>query len=193
MKTLLTLTGNIDPIMAALFLLSVICLAAILDRFLFWLCSGLRYRRIDTELFGPTEPGRRLLLQRLQNRRNLHFTEAVMVAGLQEPHSVSRLHQAAGEQIELMSRRLGTLDLIARIAPLVGILGTVVGMSRSFGGISAIVTASPDAISQGISLALRTTACGLVISLAATIAAVTFRKKIRQASLDMGRIICEFE
>jgi biopolymer transport protein ExbB len=82
------------------------------------------------------------------------------------------------------------LDLIAKIAPLVGILGTVIGMAVSFGGIGAIVTASPTAISNGISIALRTTAYGLIISIAASIASATFKRRVRRATLKMGRIIC---
>jgi biopolymer transport protein ExbB len=85
------------------------------------------------------------------------------------------------------------LDLIAKIAPLVGILGTVIGMAVSFGGIGAIVTASPTAISSGISIALRTTAYGLIISIGASIVSAAFRRCIRRAALNMGRIICGFQ
>ena len=100
--------------------------------------------------------------------------------------------QTASEQVELMTLRLGILDVIAKMSPLVGILGTVIGMAVSFGGISEIVTASPAAISQGISLALQTTAWGLVISIVATTASAVFRKFTRTASLKMGRLICEY-
>jgi biopolymer transport protein ExbB/TolQ len=63
-------------------------------------------------------------------------------------------------------------------------------MAVSFGGIGAIVTASPAAISNGISIALRTTAYGLIISIAASIVSAVFRRCIRRATLNMGRIIC---
>ncbi len=102
--------------------------------------------------------------------------------------SKEQIAQKVSELVDTMSSRLGMLDLIAKIAPLVGILGTVIGMAVSFGGIGAIVSASPAAISNGISIALRTTAYGLIISIAASIASATFRRCICRATLTMRRI-----
>jgi len=177
--------------MLLLFALSVICLAVVLDRALFWATSALRYRPIPPDIYDSTDSKRKVVIARLRLKRHKHYTKEILLTCLQPSVTKEQIAQTVSEQTDTMSSRLGMLDLIAKIAPLVGILGTVIGMAVSFGGIAAIVTASPAAISNGISIALRTTAYGLIISIAASIASVAFSKCIRRAVLKMGRIICE--
>jgi len=179
-----------NPLMLLLFALSVICLAVILDRALFWLSSAVRYRPIPPAVYDSNNSRRKLVAAQLRLKSRKHYTREVLLTCLQPSTTKEQIGQRVSELVDIMSSRLGMLDLIAKIAPLVGILGTVIGMAVSFGGIGAIATASPAAISNGISIALRTTAYGLIISIAASIASVTFRRCIRRATLKMGRIIC---
>lgn len=181
---------NQSPLMLSLFATSVVCLAVTLDRTLFWLASALKYRPIPPEIYDGNDSRRKLVIAQLQLKRHKHYTKEILLTCLQPSVSKEQIAQKVSEVVDMMSSRLGMLDLIAKIAPLVGILGTVIGMAVSFGGIGAIVTASPTAISNGISIALRTTAYGLIISIAASIASATFRRCIRRATLKMGRIIC---
>jgi biopolymer transport protein ExbB len=176
--------------MLSLLALSVICLAVTLDRALFWLSSALRHRPIPPEIYDNSNPERKIVVAQLCSKRPKHYTREVLLTCLQPSVSKGQIAQTVSEQVDIMSSRLSMLDLIAKIAPLVGILGTVIGMAVSFGGIGAIVTASPTAISNGISIALRTTAYGLIISIAASIASATFKRRVRRATLKMGRIIC---
>ena len=192
MTSLLLYFLNQNPVMMALLGLSVLCLAAILDRILFWISSALRYRPLPAVLRAENVDGLDLYKKELDSRKNRHYSQEILLISLQQPTNRSLIMQTASEQVELMTLRLGILDVIAKMSPLVGILGTVIGMAVSFGGISEIVTASPAAISQGISLALQTTAWGLVISIVATTASAVFRKFTRTASLKMGRLICEY-
>lgn len=181
---------NQNPLMLLLFAISVICLAVTLDRTLFWLFSALKYRPIPPGIYDCNDSRRKLVIAQLRLKRNKHYTKEILLTCLQPSVSKEQIAQKVSELVDTMSSRLGTLDLFAKIAPLVGILGTVIGMAVSFGGIGAIVTASPAAISNGISIALRTTAYGLIISIAASITSVTFRRCIHRAILKMGRIIC---
>ena len=180
-----------NPLMLLLFGLSVTCVAVVLDRALYWLASAIRHKPISPEVYNITESKRKILIRQLQAKRRKHYLQEVLLAVLQQPDSDDYLSQAISEQVDAMSCRLGTLDLIAKVAPLVGILGTVIGIAVSFGGISAMVTASPAAISNGISVALRTTAYGLIISIIASMASAAYRKMIRRGTLKMGRIICD--
>ena len=177
--------------MLVLFGLSVITLAVVLDRTLFWVSSALRYRPIPPGIYENTKSKRELTIDQLKMKSHKHYTKEILLLCLQRLVDKERIAQTVSEQVDIMSSRLGMLELIAKIAPLVGILGTVIGMAVSFGGISALAAASPAAISNGISIALRTTAYGLIISIAASIASAAFRKFIRRAVLKMGRIICE--
>jgi len=190
-QTVLDLILSQNPLMLLLFGLSVITVAVVFDRTLFWVFSVVRYRPIPPAIYESDKSKRKLVLAQLKMKRHKHYTREILSECLQPSVDKEKIAQAVSEQVDIMSSRLGMLDLIAKIAPLVGILGTVIGMAVSFGGISALVTASPAAISNGISIALRTTAYGLIISIAASIASATFRKFIHRAVLKMGRIICE--
>jgi len=112
------------------------------------------------------------------------------LACLESPGCRDRIGQAVSEVVDRMSSKLGALELVAKIAPLVGILGTVVGLIMSFCEVGAMANASPTAISKGIGVALKTTADGLVISISASVACVGFKWCIHRAMLKMGRIIC---
>ena len=193
METAIEFISSRNPLMLLLFALSVVCLAVIFDKFLFWISSALRYRPVPPEIYDTTETRRKLVTEQLKAEKNKHYTREVFLTCLQPSVNKDQISQTVSEQAATMSSRLGMLDLIAKIAPLVGILGTVIGMAVSFGGIGAIVTASPAAISNGISIALRTTAYGLIISIAASIASAGFRKCTQRAILKMGRIVCEIQ
>lgn len=68
---------------------------------------------------------------------------------------------------------------IAAIAPLVGLLGTVLGMFQAFGGIAADVTAGakPVVLAQGVSQAIVTTIFGLVVAIPCLLMHAIFRRR----------------
>ena len=74
-------------------------------------------------------------------------------------------YDAAGEVLDL-KRNIRVLNGTATLAPLLGLLGTVVGMIQSFDALGGRVgTAKGEALAHGISLALVTTAMGLAIAI----------------------------
>ena len=62
-------------------------------------------------------------------------------------------------------RGISTIRIIATISPLIGLLGTVVGVLKSFDQISRLGLSDPSIFSRGISIALITTAAGLVVAI----------------------------
>lgn len=69
-------------------------------------------------------------------------------------------------EIYKMERRMNVLDVIIGIAPLLGLLGTVTGIIKSFNILAALEGISqPSALSAGIAEALITTAAGLIIAI----------------------------
>jgi biopolymer transport protein ExbB len=76
---------------------------------------------------------------------------------------------ALSEEKLALERNLGTLGSIAAIAPLVGLLGTVWGIMRAFGDMSATGSAAPAIVAGGVAEALTTTAAGLVIAVPAVL------------------------
>ena len=71
---------------------------------------------------------------------------------------------------------------VAAIAPLVGLLGTVLGMFKAFGGIASDVAAGakPVVLAQGVSQAIVTTILGLVVAIPSLVAYAALRRRAAQ-------------
>tara|TARA_R110002110_G_scaffold66978_1_gene183137 strand:+ start:239014 stop:239637 length:624 start_codon:yes stop_codon:yes gene_type:complete len=79
------------------------------------------------------------------------------------------IQEAAGHVVHDLERYLNTLGTIAAIAPLLGLLGTVLGMIRVFAEIMTQGTGNASALAGGISEALITTAAGLTVAIPALV------------------------
>ncbi len=79
------------------------------------------------------------------------------------------IQEAASHVIHDLERYLNTLGTIAAVAPLLGLLGTVVGMIKVFAEIMAQGTGNASALAGGISEALITTAAGLSVAIPALV------------------------
>lgn len=84
-----------------------------------------------------------------------------------------------------LERNLNTLGTIAAISPLIGLLGTVIGMIKVFAVITAEGVGNPETLAGGISEALITTATGLVVAIPSLIFYRYFRGKINKLVVGM--------
>jgi biopolymer transport protein ExbB len=80
------------------------------------------------------------------------------------------LEEAGRQEATRLTRRLGVLETVAAVSPLLGLLGTVIGMIRVFGSVSQTGLNNPEVLSAGISEAMVTTAAGLIIGIPALVA-----------------------
>ncbi len=86
--------------------------------------------------------------------------------------------EAAGKQaVFTLEKNLTTLGTIATAAPLLGLLGTVVGMIEIF-GVSGSAASNPQELAHGISVALYNTAFGLVVAIPSLVAYRFFRARV---------------
>lgn len=120
-------------------------------------------------------------------------TAAILVVGLRRIQT-QQVHEGELEQaisttgaIELgfLERGLVILATIANVAPLMGFLGTVVGMILAFAAIEAAGTVDPTLVAGGIKVALLTTATGLLIAIPVNIGYNFFVTRIDMLILDM--------
>lgn len=88
------------------------------------------------------------------------------------------IEEAANQVIHQLERYLSTLSVIANIAPLMGLLGTVLGMIQVFNAIMLQGTGNTGVLAGGISVALYTTVAGLVVAIPATIAHKYFQRRV---------------
>lgn len=77
-----------------------------------------------------------------------------------------------------LQRFLNTLGTIAAISPLLGLLGTVIGMIQVFSVITSVGVGDPGELAGGISKALITTAAGLSVAIPSLIFVRYFRRKV---------------
>ncbi len=107
---------------------------------------------------------------------NMHHEREVMKEAIEE----------TGRQVVLeLERFLNTLGTIASITPLLGLLGTVIGMIKVFTAITAHGVGNPTILAGGISEALITTAAGLSVAIPSLMFYRYFRGKVDNLVLNM--------
>lgn len=109
--------------------------------------------------------------------RGLERAEAHLVEGTKQP-----IDDAIGEGIEHEENAIGQwvnyLNVVATIAPMIGLLGTVSGMIGAFQTISAGGMGRPELLAGDIGEALITTAAGLIIGIPAMLAYFILRNRL---------------
>lgn len=95
------------------------------------------------------------------------------------------IQEAANQVIHDMERYLGVLGTIASTAPLLGLLGTVVGMIKVFTAIMMQGTGNPGVLAGGISEALTTTAAGLCVAIPAMMLHRFFQRRVDSLVVSM--------
>ena len=127
------------------------------------------------ELKGEKGPNAKLLSTALS-----HYEE--------DPDRIREVLQAVGEdEIKKMEKHLPVLDVVAMISPLLGLLGTVLGIISSFNILgTAAGAANPAQISSGIAAALISTAMGLVIAIPTAIFYSYYINKVEEKSHEMN-------
>lgn len=95
------------------------------------------------------------------------------------------IENAALYELDRLERRLSVLATTANVEPMLGFLGTVSGMIKSFGTLATSGLSNPGAVAAGISEALITTAAGLIIAIPAQIAFNYFTTKVTRYVRDI--------
>lgn len=100
---------------------------------------------------------------------------------------VESIEQAASHVIHDLERYLSTLGTIAVITPLLGLLGTVLGMIRVFTEIMVQGTGNATVLAGGISEALITTAAGLSVAIPSLMFYRMFLRRVESLVVDLER------
>ncbi len=87
-------------------------------------------------------------------------------AGKRDKEIEQTLQQSIMREIPKLKTRVNYLSLFANIATLLGLLGTIVGLMAAFSGVStAAASEKQEILATGISIAMNTTAFGLIVSI----------------------------
>jgi biopolymer transport protein ExbB len=151
-------------VMIPLLACSLISLALTIERLVFW--GRIKSQQAVQSILALVEAGDFDKALKV-GRDSPHPIARVLAAGLahRNPAPAKAMEAAAQAQIPVLKSRLGTLDTIITLAPLLGLLGTVVGMIGSFDIMSEAGMGQPHAVTGGVAEALIATATGLLIAI----------------------------
>ena len=179
------------PVMVPIILASIVAAAIFLERL--W---TLQQRRVmPAEL---TEKVWKWVEQRqIQDKHILALQQnsplgKILAAGLANRHRDRAILKEAIEDtgrhvVHELERFIGTLGTIASISPLLGLLGTVIGMIRTFNAIRTEGIGDPASLGGGIAEALITTAAGLIIAVPALMAYRYLRGRVDALVIRMEK------
>ncbi|WP_339806231.1 MotA/TolQ/ExbB proton channel family protein [uncultured Marinobacter sp.] len=169
-------------LMVPIVLCSILALAIILERF--WTLRPTRVAPPDVmaELWRWIK-SKDLNSRKLKALQVSSPTGRVLASGLMNAKHgrevmKESIEQEASQVIHDLERFLNPLGTIATITPLLGLLGTVVGMIKVFTEIQSTGLGNAQALSGGISEALFTTAAGLSVAIPALIAHRYFIRRV---------------
>jgi biopolymer transport protein ExbB len=183
------------PIMYPLLICSLISVAIIVERIIFWL-SAKREREplLISEMLQLAEKGHyEKAVQRARGSRD--YIARVLLEGIvHRNYSLSQaLEMGAEEEVKRMRKNLTILDTIITLAPLLGILGTVMGIIDSFHLLGAAGIESPRVVTEGIAQALITTATGLAIAIMTLIPYNYFLSRIERTAREIEKFASSLE
>src|SRR5664280_1147692 len=106
--------------------------------------------------------------------------------------NVDALQTRARHEIVRLERGLVVLEIIVGIAPLLGLVGTIVGMMSVFGDIGQAGLTEAAKLAQGIALILRATLAGLLIAIPSLICWSYYSKKVEMLAVEMETLCDDF-
>ncbi|MEM9659555.1 MAG: MotA/TolQ/ExbB proton channel family protein, partial [Planctomycetota bacterium] len=115
----------------------------------------------------------------------------VLRAGRPLPEVEKAMEDAAARELASMRSRNRPLSVIGQIAPLVGLLGTVVGMIIAFRISSQAGLGKAELLAKGIYIALMTTAAGLSIAIPCLLAAAWFNTLVDRFFREIDECLLE--
>ena len=176
--------GPIVVILGALSIYSIALIALKLIQFRGLLAGGRdREAALAAWRRGAIDEAKRLVTG---GRSPVNKVVAAAMEGLVErwdaPVLREEVERLANEQLETLGRHLRTLEVLAVVSPLMGLLGTVLGMIESFQQLElAGGSANAAVLASGIWQALLTTAMGLIVAIPAAIAANLLSSRLDRA------------
>ena len=101
------------------------------------------------------------------SNRNIDILSNEIIDELDSSSSnqIAKIQSTIALKMKTIESGLNTIKIIASLSPLIGLLGTVIGILDSFDSISHLGLGDPTIFSGGISIALITTVAGLIVAI----------------------------
>jgi biopolymer transport protein ExbB len=172
------LAGGI--VMWPLLAFSIVAIALIIERSLFWFRINRRQRPVMQEILRTYRQAPMDVFLKLRKNINLPtariFLEALEIDGASPKQFHLALASAMQAELPHLRRFSTVFATIISVAQLLGLLGTILGLIRSFAALQlGELTTNTGAVTGGISEALVSTAAGLVVAIGTLVFANLFR------------------
>ena len=178
------------PVMIPIILGSIVALAIILERF--WTLGRIRLdiMKFAQEIFLCMERGQvQKALERCEKVRHPIadvFKLGITNRALKREEVEAMMEREGDEQIQYLERYLGALMIIIGVEPMLGFLGTIVGLIQAFMTWEQLGTnITVSALAAGIYQAMITTAAGLIVAIPAYILYHLIMGKIKSHAQEM--------
>jgi len=174
-------------IMWPLLIVSIVAFTVVIERLLFILLEKKnRDPVLVGEILSQVEMGRTDEAVAIAGNSKDFVARALTYALTHREKSFSEaMLRAANRELKRFNRGLTILDTVITLAPLLGLLGTVTGMIRSFDMLGGAELGAPTAITGGIAEALIATAFGLGIAITALLPFNYLNSRQEEARLEM--------
>lgn len=164
--TLLELYHAGGPIMWPILLVSFLGVTVVVERLLFIFRENSNREPEVVEKMLESVEKRDIEGALAIGRQSKDFVARILVYSLsnKEYSMHNAFIRASGQELARFQQGMATLDTVITAAPLLGLLGTVTGMMKTFGSMTGDISTAAASITGGVAEALIATACGLAIA-----------------------------
>jgi biopolymer transport protein ExbB len=178
-------------IMWPILLLSFVAITVVVERLLFIVRENAsREPEVVEKMLEAVERGD-IDAALAMGRKSRDFIAKILVYSLSNrQYSLSNAFiRASGQELSRFQQGMATLDTCITAAPLLGLLGTVTGMMRTFGALgTGDIGAAAGQITGGVAEALIATACGLAIAIMGLLPFNYLNARAEQAKQDVADV-----
>lgn len=189
MKLFQLVNPRFSWVMTVILGVSVIAIALIVERFIYFGKRRAKAAKFFEKVKETFATGGIPEVLALVKNYDVPFAHIVRVAfenyNLPDEMIAELMEGEILEQRSRMERFLGGLNTIGNVAPLLGLLGTVLGLISAFANIATSGSGGPAVVAKGVQEALYTTAFGLIVAVPTIFAYNYFAKKATDLTDEM--------
>ncbi len=188
-----TLIAASGPVGWLIIVLSVVGLALCIEAFITLKRERLAPPELIDEVQSLFNEGQYQEAMELCESEESFFTRICSAGIAKVGHSFDTIQTAieemGDEESIKLHQKIGWIAVLATVAPMVGLFGTVQGMIVSFHTIATTVNPSPSELADGIYTALLTTLMGLMVAIPMTALFAFLRNRLVRSVIEVGAIV----